>query len=90
MENHGKNWTYDEENRMIALLAQTRMSSSDCNIMFANIFGRTPQAIFMRRIQIAQRLLKNGHPITYLCSLLHLSEYDILSNITCLVTTGSS
>jgi hypothetical protein len=81
MDNYGKNWTIDEENKMIALLAQTRMNSMDCDIMFANMFGRTTRAIFMRRIQIAHRLLKNGHPITYLCTLLHLSESDILSHI---------
>lgn len=81
MENYGKNWSLEEENKMVALLAQTRMSSADCDVMFANMFGRTPRAIRMRRIHIAHRLLKNGHPLAYLCTLLHLSEPDILSTL---------
>lgn len=84
MDNRGIPWTNDEENKMIALLAVTRMSSVDCDIMFGNMFCRTPRAIYMRRIQIAQRLLKQGHPIVYLCTLLHLSNTDILPiNTTC-------
>jgi hypothetical protein len=78
MNNHGNVWTTDEENKMLSLLAQTRMSSTDCDIVFANMFGRTPRAIYMRRVQIAQRLIKLGHPITYLCMLLHLTENDII------------
>lgn len=48
MENYGKNWTVDEKNKMLALLAQTRMSSMDCDIMFSNMLGRTTQAFFMQ------------------------------------------
>jgi hypothetical protein len=80
MDNRGNSWTPDEENKMLALLAQTRMASADCDTIFANFFGRTPRAIYMRRVHIAQRLLKIGHPLNYLCMLLHLSETDILSS----------
>ena len=63
---------------MISLLAQTRMTSADCDTLFAQMLGRTPRAIYMRRVLIAQRLLKAGHHLTYLCTLLHLSESDII------------
>ncbi len=78
MDNRGNVWTTDEENRMLSLLAQTRMSSTDCDTVFANMFGRSPRAIYMRRVQIAHRLIKLGHPISYLCILLHLTEQDII------------
>ena len=78
MENHGKSWTIDEENKMLAVLAQTKMISADCDVVFANMVGRTPRAIYFRRVQIAQRLLKIGHPLTYLCMLLNLQEVDII------------
>lgn len=77
MENHFKIWTVDEENKMLAILAQTKMCSTDCDVVFSNMFERTPRAIYLRRVKIAQRLLKQGHPLTYLCKLLHLSEDDI-------------
>jgi len=80
-DNRGNAWTTEEENKMIALLAQTRMSSADCDTMFANMFGRTPRAIYLRRVQIGQRLLKHGHSMVYLCTLLHLADVDILPNI---------
>lgn len=79
MENNiGKPWTHEEENKMISILAQTRMSSADCDTVFAHMLGRTPRAIYIRRVVIAQRLLKAGHPLTYLCTLMHLSENDIV------------
>jgi hypothetical protein len=78
MANSGKSWSVGDENTMLALLAKTKMSSSDCNTVFAHMFERSPRAIYMRRVQIAQKLLKNGHRISYLCKLLHLSESDIL------------
>lgn len=79
MENNiGKPWTREEEDKMISILAQTRMSSADCDTVFARMFGRTPRAIYMRRVLIAQRLLKAGHHLSYLCTLLHLSENDIV------------
>lgn len=81
MENHGNFWSPDEDNRLIALLAQTKMSSSDCDIIFSNMFGRSPQAIYLRRIHIAKRLIKQGHSLAYLSTLLHLPEIDILSHI---------
>lgn len=78
MANKGKFWTAEDENTMLALLAKTKMSSSDCDTVFAHMLGRSPRAIYMRRIQIAQKLLKKGHSVRYLCKLLHLSESDIL------------
>ncbi len=63
---------------MIALLAQTKMSSIDCDTIFATMFGRTRRAIYLRRVQIGQRLLKEGHSMVYICTLLHVFEDDIL------------
>ena len=80
MDNRGTAWTTEEENRMIALLAQTKMSSNDCDIIFANMFGRTPRAIYMRRVQIAERMLKTGHTKNYIGTLLHLNDADISSS----------
>jgi AraC-like DNA-binding protein len=80
MENYGKPWTNDEENKMIVLLAQTQMSSVDCDTIFSAMFDRTPNAIYMRRLLIAKRLLKNGHQLSYICVLLHLTDADILNN----------
>lgn len=77
MANCGKFWSTEDEDKMISLLAQTKMSSIDCDTIFARMFGRTPRAIYLRRIQIAQRLLKIGHPEYYVFTLLHLCEEDL-------------
>lgn len=76
--NTGKPWTREEEDKMMSVLAQTRMSSADCDTVFAHMFGRTPRAIYIRRVLIAQKLLKTGHSLSYLCTLMHLSEDDIV------------
>lgn len=77
MDHHGAVWTTEEENKMISLLAQTKMSSVDCDLIFGQMFGRSPRAIYMRRVQIAQRLLKSGHSMIYVCTMLHLSDTDV-------------
>lgn len=78
MDQRGSAWTSEEENRMIALLAQTQISSADCDIIFANMLGRTPNAIYMRRVLIAQRMIKTGHSVSYVATLLHLNERDFI------------
>jgi len=76
--NHGAHWTLEEENRMIALLAQTHLTSADCDLIFANMFGRTPNAIHARRMHIGKRLLARGHVLMYVCELLKVDACDIV------------
>jgi hypothetical protein len=76
--NVGKTWTREEEDKMISILAQTRMSSADCDTVFSRMFERTPRAIYIRRVLIAQKMLKTGHQLSYICMLLHLTEDDIV------------
>ena len=55
------------------VLSQTIMTSNDCDIVFSQTFNRTENAIYMRRILIGKRMLRNGHDINYICRLLHLT-----------------
>ena len=82
MAQQGMEWTLADESRMIAILATTKMSSDDADTVFSHMFGRTKNAIHMRRVKIAQNLLRNGHNLPYVSKLMHLPETE------CLLTHG--
>ena len=75
--NSGKFWTSNEETKMLSILSQTNMSSADCDIVFSNIFERSPRAIYLHRVSIAKKLLALGRPLEFICVLLHLTVEDI-------------
>uniref|UniRef100_A0A6C0BLJ4 Uncharacterized protein n=1 Tax=viral metagenome TaxID=1070528 RepID=A0A6C0BLJ4_9ZZZZ len=61
---------------MIAILAQTEMNSRDTDLVFSYMLGRTEHSIRMRRVQIAQRMIRNGHSLPYVAKLLHFEESE--------------
>jgi hypothetical protein len=77
-DQQGAPWSMDDEDKMIAVLAQTKMSSKDCDITLSHMFGRSVNAIHMRRLLIAQRLMRDGHNIVYVAKLMHFSENEVL------------